>query len=693
MSLDSKLIIAKKINNEKGYITYQDIVEKLDLYPGSDDYFQFIELLEEENIDIIFEKPKKTVEKNQNNIYSEMEEELKEDFYDEDEEDENSYSESEANIDVTKQYMLDIHGIPLLKRKDEIKIAQNIEELQRNILNKIICCPIVIIQIYAFLSDLEVPKTQNQIPDFVDGIEKKMENNLDNEDETEESIDNYEIDIAEKNNDSEDDEIDYSEELNDNDDENEESEPNYTNVDSENEKNEAMLLLKENRTLAEKMLIANQFHAYESEEVQSLLNELKNNLLKVRFATRTMDLLVSTLLDNKKQIEQHINNIYNIGNQIGGENVENYFKTTLPKNYTNLDWFNNTIEVFKEKPFYKKLKKHTEIIIKNQKELINIEKHIGLPIHIFLDITMQLKANQESIQNQKQKMIEANLKLVISIAKKYLNTGLNLPDLIQEGNIGLMKAVNKFSYRRGFKFSTYATWWIRQAITRALADKSRTIRQPAHIIKMNSQLKKFKLQQEQLGNKYSDEDLANVIGLNPKKIRELDLISKEPVSLDTPVDDDENSNLNDFIEDVNNSTPDELIDKHDLSKQTVIVLDKVLTKREMAVIKMRFGIGYENDMTLEEIGEALEVTRERIRQIEAKAIKKLRDNFDTQILKVFWDGIEENKEKEKVNLASLKKKEAIKKRRKDMQILKMRLEHEDDQEDNGEEFVPYHMIC
>lgn len=690
--LNEKLELAKKIKKEKGYITYFDIIEDLQISPEQqEEYDYFIELLEDENIDIVFEKIKNNKIKEDSLNY---EEEILE-KYDEDEEKE--LIEKDIAYDVTRRYMNEITVIPLLKKKEEVEISSTIEELQKKVLQNTIACPITLLQIYSFFED------QKRIEDLVDGVwnYNRIDYSNDVEDEEEETLLN--VNLEEELTDEEDNEdLDLSEDLeNIEDAEDEESivsrnsgNENYTGDDSIKEKEVAINIIEETKPLVEKVLLLNKREGYHSENTQKLLEELKTRLMEIRFATKSVNLMVSTLINNKKQIERYINNIKNIYIMIGGENLENYLKISFPQNYTNLEWFDKDVINLKDTPFYKKLLKHKDLILKNQKDLINMEKYLGLPIETFLVMTMKLENNQKAIQIQKQKMINANLKLVVSIAKKYTNTGLSYSDLIQEGNIGLMNAVDKFNYRLGYKFSTYATWWIRQSITKALAEISRTIRQPVHIIKINSVLKKFINKQTQSGKKYTDEDLAKVANISVKKIRELDMINKDPMSLDTPnpsANDEENSTLMDFIEDNKNLTPDEMIDKHDLIKQVDDVLKIVLTEREMSVIKMRFGIGYENDMTLEEIGEELEVTRERIRQIESKAIKKLKDNDAVEVLKVFWDGMKEknNEEnKEKVNLAIIKKREAIKKRRKGLQMINLRLNHLDDNPEE-EKINPY----
>jgi RNA polymerase primary sigma factor len=311
------------------------------------------------------------------------------------------------------------------------------------------------------------------------------------------------------------------------------------------------------------------------------------------------------------------------------------FINSFKQNETNLEWLADHIAAGKD--YADNLEEVRDEVTRHQKRLLSIEKTSRLKIHDIKEINRKMSIGEAKARRAKKEMIEANLRLVISIAKKYTNRGLQFLDLIQEGNIGLMKAVDKFEYRRGYKFSTYATWWIRQAITRSIADQARTIRIPVHMIETINKLNRISRQMlQELGREPLPEELAERMDMPEDKVRKVLKISKEPISMETPIGDDEDSHLGDFIEDTNVLLPADTATNAGLSESTRDILSS-LTPREAKVLRMRFGIDMNTDHTLEEVGKQFDVTRERIRQIEAKALRKLRHPSRSEQLRSFID--------------------------------------------------------
>ena len=311
------------------------------------------------------------------------------------------------------------------------------------------------------------------------------------------------------------------------------------------------------------------------------------------------------------------------------------FIQEFPGNETNEKWVPNLIR--RKQPYAEPLRLLQEEILRSQRRLKQVEEQSGLKIAEIKDINRRMSIGEAKARRAKKEMVEANLRLVISIAKKYTNRGLQFLDLIQEGNIGLMKAVDKFEYRRGYKFSTYATWWIRQAITRSIADQARTIRIPVHMIETINKLNRISRQMlQEMGREPTPEELGERMDMPEDKIRKVLKIAKEPISMETPIGDDEDSHLGDFIEDVNILSPINSATGESLTDSTQEVLNG-LTAREAKVLRMRFGIGMNTDHTLEEVGKQFDVTRERIRQIEAKALRKLRHPTRSDHLRSFLD--------------------------------------------------------
>jgi len=311
------------------------------------------------------------------------------------------------------------------------------------------------------------------------------------------------------------------------------------------------------------------------------------------------------------------------------------FLASYAENLTKVRWVDS---LMKEKKYKKELlEKVKQDVIIAQKDIIDLEQRVGLSVKEIKEINRNMSMGETKMRRAKKDMVEANLRLVISIAKKYTNRGLQFLDLIQEGNIGLMKAVDKFEYRRGYKFSTYATWWIRQAITRSIADQARTIRIPVHMIETINKLNRVSRQMMQdMGREPTPEELSKELDMPEDKVRKVLKIAKEPISTETPIGDDEDSSLGDFIEDTVIESPLENATEESLHFATDDVLAS-LTAREAKVLRMRFGIGMNTDHTLEEVGKQFDVTRERIRQIEAKALRKLRHPSRSSHLKSFLD--------------------------------------------------------
>jgi RNA polymerase primary sigma factor len=309
------------------------------------------------------------------------------------------------------------------------------------------------------------------------------------------------------------------------------------------------------------------------------------------------------------------------------------FITSFPKNETNTRWLSKHVKAGKK--YSTALAKMEPEFERRQGKLAALEQQLHLSINEVKEINREVSIGEAKARRAKKEMVEANLRLVISIAKKYTNRGLQFLDLIQEGNIGLMKAVDKFEYRRGYKFSTYATWWIRQAITRSIADQARTIRIPVHMIETINKLNRISRQMlQEMGREPTPEELAVRMEMPEDKVRKVLKIAKEPISMETPIGDDEDSHLGDFIEDTSVASPIDQATMESLRETTHAVLAQ-LTPREAKVLRMRFGIDMNTDHTLEEVGKQFDVTRERIRQIEAKALRKLRHPSRSEQLRSF----------------------------------------------------------
>jgi RNA polymerase primary sigma factor len=360
--------------------------------------------------------------------------------------------------------------------------------------------------------------------------------------------------------------------------------------------------------------------------------KLQDEFMELRLAPRMFEALIQNLRGHVTEVRQLEKEIMVIAVRDAGMPRKDFI-ASFPKNETNPRWLSKHVKGGKK--YSAPLAKFKEEIERRQKKLELLEALYHLTINDIKDVNREVSIGEAKARRAKKEMVEANLRLVISIAKKYTNRGLQFLDLIQEGNIGLMKAVDKFEYRRGYKFSTYATWWIRQAITRSIADQARTIRIPVHMIETINKLNRISRQMlQEMGREPTPEELAVRMEMPEDKVRKVLKIAKEPISMETPIGDDEDSHLGDFIEDTSVASPIDQATMESLRETTHSVLAQ-LTPREAKVLRMRFGIDMNTDHTLEEVGKQFDVTRERIRQIEAKALRKLRHPSRSEQLRSF----------------------------------------------------------
>jgi RNA polymerase primary sigma factor len=513
--------------------------------------------------------------------------------------------------DPVRMYMREMGTVNLLTREGEISIAKRIEEGLNQVTHALAFYPNTIEKLltsYALVIDQPEPEEEEddeverlKLSDLLNGfIDPDADNEViqthNNKDSSDEDEDEEEVDL--------DTGIDP-----------EEAKLHFDNLVKLYKKTNQPAVKKDPKKLVKaREKTADYFMRFRI--VPVLLTELKYDLKSV-----------------VAKIREFEKNISKLAIKAGMPRRE--FIKSFTEQSTNLSWVQNRL---KGKPKYAtKLKKCKEDIQKLQKKLQKIEGQTGLSINEIKEINRKMSIGEAKSKRAKKEMIEANLRLVISIAKKYTNRGLQFLDLIQEGNIGLMKAVDKFEYRRGYKFSTYATWWIRQAITRSIADQARTIRIPVHMIETINKLNRISRQMTQEnGKEPTPEELSIKMAMPEDKIRKVLKIAKEPISMETPIGDDEDSHLGDFIEDGNILTPMESAANESLGEATRSILGS-LTPREAKVLRMRFGIDMNTDHTLEEVGKQFDVTRERIRQIEAKALRKLRHPSRSEQLKSFLD--------------------------------------------------------
>jgi len=520
-------------------------------------------------------------------------------------------SEFGRTTDPVRMYMREMGSVELLTREGEIEIAKRIEDGLKHMIIAISACPTTIAEMLQ-LAD-KVNRDEMRIDELIDGLINPNAEEVTAElpEEEEAALDAEEAE------------------------EDEEGAASAAHAAS-------LLLLKADalerfkaiQQIFLKMMKALEKKGTEDRTYKKLQGQISDELMSIRFTAKQIESLCNSVRGLVEEVRSYERGIMDLCVKKSGMPRAHFIKS-FPGNEVNPQWL--AAEMRARKPYVEMLARYQHDILDNQAKLIALQTRVGIPIKEIKEISRQMSTGEAKARRAKREMIEANLRLVISIAKKYTNRGLQFLDLIQEGNIGLMKAVDKFEYRRGYKFSTYATWWIRQAITRSIADQARTIRIPVHMIETINKMNRISRQiLQETGQEPDPALLAKKMEMPEEKIRKILKISKEPISMETPIGDDEDSHLGDFIEDLATLGPGEAALYASLRDATHEVLES-LTPREAKVLRMRFGIEMNTDHTLEEVGKQFDVTRERIRQIEAKALRKLRHPSRSERLRSFLE--------------------------------------------------------
>lgn len=600
-----KLLVTK--GKEQGYLTYAEVNDHLpEDIVDSDQIEDIIQMINDMGIQVMEEAPDADDLMLAENIADEDAAEAAVQVL--------SSVESEIGrtTDPVRMYMREMGTVELLTREGEIDIAKRIEDG----INQVQCSVAEYPEAITYLLEQydRVEAEEARLSDIITGfVDPNAEEDL------APTATNVGSELS-------------SEDLNDDDEQ--EDEDDDSEDDNSIDPELARQKFSELREQYEKTRVAikthGRSHAKAAEEILNLSEVFK----QFRLVPKQFDYLVNNMrqmMDRVRTQERLIMKLCVEQSKMPKKN----FITLFTGNETNTTWFEAALAM--AKPWGEKLKDVREDVERSLQKLHQIEEETGLTIEQVKDINRRMSIGEAKARRAKKEMVEANLRLVISIAKKYTNRGLQFLDLIQEGNIGLMKAVDKFEYRRGYKFSTYATWWIRQAITRSIADQARTIRIPVHMIETINKLNRISRQMlQEMGREPTPEELAERMMMPEDKIRKVLKIAKEPISMETPIGDDEDSHLGDFIEDTTLELPLDSATSESLRSATRDVLSG-LTAREAKVLRMRFGIDMNTDHTLEEVGKQFDVTRERIRQIEAKALRKLRHPSRSEVLRSFLD--------------------------------------------------------
>ena len=626
----SQLATLIQMGKEQGYLTYAEVNDQLpDSITESDQIEDIVQMLTDVGIKIFESAP------DADDIL----------MNDDSSDDDMAADEAAAVLasvetepgrttDPVRMYMREMGTVDLLTREGEIAIAKRIEEGIRDVQHAMAYWPGTVqfvLDEYEKVQDGE-KKLSDVITGFLDpeteedkiAAQEAKDAAKEERERIKEEKENPPVIKAKANaklaldDDDEDEEVE------------EEAEEETGGIDPE----EVRLRLEEIEHLFIKAKQALLDYGRGSVEAEAAYALLAERFMMLKLNNRLSDQVMAIMHDVYDDVRKHERQIMRLVIR-RGRMPRDEFRKTFPSNETNVDWL---IERIKGKPaFAGTLEKVADDVILLQRRIRDYEQQLDMKIHDMKDVARRMAVGEAKARRAKKEMVEANLRLVISIAKKYTNRGLQFLDLIQEGNIGLMKAVDKFEYRRGYKFSTYATWWIRQAITRSIADQARTIRIPVHMIETINKLNRISRQMlQEMGREPTPEELAERMLMPEDKIRKVLKIAKEPISMETPIGDDEDSHLGDFIEDTTLELPLDSATSESLRSATHDVLAG-LTAREAKVLRMRFGIDMNTDHTLEEVGKQFDVTRERIRQIEAKALRKLRHPSRSEVLRSFLD--------------------------------------------------------